>query len=384
MSEGAFGTYDFGLSKDEELRASRLFGESIVVDVFLEHQAPIGHRSYDEAMSEELRTLAATDPHANLAIAAKQLPVRLAIRGKFPLRKAWDETGITAAGLQVLCDDLGDLVRQFSLVQAQFDHFLWLTKALTAKDIVAAHALGEHAAWVYTEDVLAMNRDPALAGVLAELGFRMVGLTYNRMNAFGSGCGERVDGGLSREGIRMVERLNELGVMVDIAHAGTQTGLDVCRVSEAPVVASHTTAAHLFEHPRAKPDHALAAVAQTGGLIGVAALPAFLAAEPDGATVDAMLDHIDHIVSVVGAEHVGIGSDWPPQAPRWMIDEIFAPAAPDEGVLGLSPEISLIGFDDHRDMRNIARGLVARRYCDDDIIGILGGNFLRVMETACG
>jgi membrane dipeptidase len=158
--------------------------------------------------------------------------------------------------------------------------------------------------------------------------------------------------------------------------------------SKRPVTANHTAARGVFAHPRGKSDEALRAIADTGGVIGVVAVPYFLSKEP-AATVEDMLDHMDHIAGVVGWKHVAIGTDWPLQVP----DDVL------KATLG-TPECRrqagwneqhrrdvtqrLVGFEDCRDLPNITRGLVKRGYDDGQIRAILGESALRVFETVCG
>ena len=121
-------------------------------------------------------------------------------------------------------------------------------------------------------------------------------------------------------------------------------------------------------------------------LVGVVTVPFFLSADPE-ATVDVVLDHIDYINERIGWQHIGIGTDWPMQAPEDVIEATLG-AIVDE--IGFRPEDNvstthtLRGFQDYRDMPNITRGLVARGYDDEQIAGILGENFMRVFEAVCG
>jgi membrane dipeptidase len=218
-----------------------------------------------------------------------------------------------------------------------------------------------------------------------DLGLRMVGLTYNMQNDVGGGCTERTDTGVSNFGAKLIAAMDELGMIVDTSHSGRQTTLDACELSGRPVVASHTSAAAVYEVDRAKSDEELQALAETGGVIGVYAVPFFLAAG-SGVTIEAMLDHIDYIVDLVGWQHVGIGTDWPMQSDLASLERVFMPMILEKG---FRPEHNigvenLVGFDDYRDFSNITRGLVARGYDDEQIRGILGENFLRVFEAVCG
>jgi membrane dipeptidase len=179
--------------------------------------------------------------------------------------------------------------------------------------------------------------------------------------------------------------MDEMGIIVDTAHSGKQTTLDCCRVSRRPVIASHALAAAVQPHDRAKSDEEIRAIASTGGVIGIVAVPFFLSDGVD-VTVEAMLDHIDHIASLVGPEHVAIGSDWPMQQSKASLLRLRAI----EERIGFRPEhridwpVNLVGLDDYRDFPNLTRGLVSRGHSDEAIRGILGENFLRVFAAVCG
>ena len=151
------------------------------------------------------------------------------------------------------------------------------------------------------------------------------------------------------------------------------------------MVASHTSAAAVYEVDRSKTDEELHALAETGGMIGIYAVPFFLAPD-EGVTIEAMLDHVDYVAKLVGWQHVAIGTDWPLMADTATLERVFMPWTQE---IGFRPEHNigienLVGFDDYRDFPNITRGLVARGYEDEQIKGILGENFLRVFEEVCG
>jgi membrane dipeptidase len=152
------------------------------------------------------------------------------------------------------------------------------------------------------------------------------------------------------------------------------------------VFANHSCAQAVYDHARGKSDLELNAIADTGGVIGVVTVPFFLSPDPQ-ATVEVVLDHIDHIADTVGWQHVGIGTDWPMQAPEDVIQATLGAMVEEIGFRpqdNISTTQTLRGFDDYRDMPNLTRGLVARGYTDEQIQGILGKNFLRVFEEVCG
>jgi membrane dipeptidase len=218
------------------------------------------------------------------------------------------------------------------------------------------------------------------------LGLRSFMLTYNRTDNIGSGCTASADSGLTLFGHAVIKHCNALGIIVDVSHCGEATSLDACRRSRAPVNANHTAAKGLFNHSRGKSDEVVRAIAGTGGVIGVVAVPSFLT-QALNPTIDHMLDHVDYIADLVGFEHVSIGSDWPLQAPVDILIEALGEGAT---AIGFRPEDRLDltrrlqGFADCRDLPNITRGLVKRGYGDDQIRGILGENALRVFSNVCG
>lgn len=381
----SYANFDFGLSQKEEARAARLHQDSIVIDVLF--QGPVGYASYSDDMLKELDAdwEEHHNPGGNYALSVTQ-PIRKALGGEFPEFEAvWRESGITAGNRQAGVEP-GGALSNFGMATAQFDGFSWLVKALKADDIRRAKSEGKVAGFVSTQNSEGVDPKLKVLDAAFDLGMRMMGLTYNNMNRAGSGCTERTDAGVSNFGAKIIRRMNELGMIVDTAHSGRQTTLDCCSLSESPVVASHSSAGELYDVDRAKSDEELDAIAATGGIIGVVAVPFFLAPGED-VTIEAMLDHIDYIAQRVGWEHVAIGTDWPLQSPKEVLDRVLEPMVFD---MGFRPEHNidavknLVGFDDYRDFPNITRGLVKRGYSDEQISGILGNNFLRVFEAVCG
>jgi membrane dipeptidase len=382
----AFGVFDFGLDEQQEARARKLHTESVIVDALF--QGPVGYRVYDEELNASLR--------AELAVHKDRMrsyrdglvaPIRLAAAGRFDaFKEHWDASGVTCGNRQVeLADDVARDV-SFAMAQFQFDHFPWLTKALTADDIRRAKASGTHAGLVSSQVLSGPWRDLDALQSYHDFGMRMCQLTYNSMTRVGGGTTDRGNAGLSDFGVASVKAMNEIGIIVDTGHVGKQTTLDACEFSDAPVVASHTAAAGVYPHARGKDDETIRAIAQTGGVVGVVTVPFFLSADAE-VTINHFLDHLEHVAEVGGIDGVCIGTDWPLQAPQWMQEAVLQPIFDETG---FRPEDhtdatqSLVGFDDYRDFPNITRGLVARGWSDEDIKKVLGENFLRVMEKVCG
>lgn len=374
--------FDFGLNETQEARARMLHDSSVVIDMLF--QGPVSTPVYTEEMEEEVKAAYEKDRDADKAFGlAIQQPIRRAIQGKFPQFEGWwRESGITGGNRQLDMDSMEGAVESMALATLQFDHFDWLVKALTGADIRQAKQQNKHAGFITAQNTVALGQKLENLNLFYDFGIRMIQLTYNSMNFVGAGCTERTDAGVSSYGVKFIERMNELGILVDTGHSGRQTTLDACEISSAPVVASHSCAWGLSGHARGKSDAELEAIAETGGVIGVVVVPTFLVREGD-ATMNDFLDHVDYIAHKVGWQHVGIGTDWPMSLPEFCLRLLVEQIAP---TIGFRPQDripmmeTVIGFEDYRATINITRGLVARGYTNEQIQGILGENWMRVIE----
>jgi membrane dipeptidase len=213
------------------------------------------------------------------------------------------------------------------------------------------------------------------------LGQRISQLTYNARNRIGSGSTERRDGGLSNFGVAVVRRMNEVGMAVDVSHCGDQTTLDAFEASTQPVLITHSNCRALVPgHPRCKTDEAIRAMARTGGVMGITGVRMFVKAE-EPTTIEHMLDHYDHVRKLVGAEHLGVGSDMD------LFGYDALPAATQQQLRASYNEsyafrdrIDIDGVDHPQRMYDLTEGLIRRRYSDAEISGVLGGNFKRVLS----
>lgn len=145
--------------------------------------------------------------------------------------------------------------------------------------------------------------------IFHELGLRVVQLTYNTATSVGSGCYETHDGGLTDFGRELVDELNRVGILIDLSHVGPKTSADVISYSKQPVAYTHCLPAALKHHPRNKTDDQLRAIADRGGFVGVTAFPPFLK-NGTSATIDDIIEAIEHVINIVGEDSVGIGTDF--------------------------------------------------------------------------
>jgi membrane dipeptidase len=211
------------------------------------------------------------------------------------------------------------------------------------------------------------------------LGLRCAQLTYNRQNLLGSGSTERVDGGLSDFGAVIVEQMDRVGMLVDVSHCGERTTLDAIEAARGPIAITHSNCRALNDHPRLKTDEAIRKLAAKGGVMGIAGLRMFVRAR-EPTTLEHLVDHIDHVVQLVGIEHVGIGSD----ADLWGYDSLPAAAlqqmrAGYKASYALRDRIDIDGFDHPRKIFDLTEVLLRRGYSDRNIAAILGGNFQRLL-----
>jgi membrane dipeptidase len=280
--------------------------------------------------------------------------------------------------------------------------------AFSVADIERARHDGKLAALMGIEGGHVIEADLRLLREYHRLGVRYMTLTWSNTNEWADSSGDQDDttvphhNGLTDFGKQVVQEMNRLGMMVDISHVSDRTFYDAIAVTRAPVIASHSSARAISNHPRNMTDDMLRAVAKNGGVVQVnffsgfldqkyldqsrvqqkdreAAIAAFVAQSKaagkpaDYAAFDrvqrewmariprppftVLLDHIDHIAKVAGVDHVGLGSDF-------------------DGVSGATPE----GMNSAADLPKITAGLLQRGYSADDVRKILGGNLLRVFR----
>lgn len=217
------------------------------------------------------------------------------------------------------------------------------------------------------------------------LGIRMMLLTFNTKNYLGDGCTARTDTGLSYLGIEVVERLNDMGILIDLSHCGIQTTMDAIKTSEDPVLFNHTGARALNPPvARLKTDEQLKALADKGGLVGISAIPNQLSSKREQGIED-MLNHIDYVKNLIGLDHVAIGLDniFGDQVANHR--EMAASRGADFQKSGMNLVADyMVGIESPLEWRNIIRGLIWRGYSDEEIAKIVGGNALRIIKEVVG
>jgi membrane dipeptidase len=224
-------------------------------------------------------------------------------------------------------------------------------------------------------------REPKDVKAFYQLGLRCAQLTYNTQNLLGSGSTERVDGGISDYGEQIIKSMNEVGMLVDVSHSGDKTTLDAIELSPKPIAFTHSNCRALNNHPRLKTDEAIRKLAAKGGVMGITGVRMFVK-DREPTTVEDIVDHIDHVVKLVGIDHVGIGSDSDLMGYDHMPpDQYKQLKAGYKASYAFRDKIDTDGFDHPRKVYDLTAALIHRGYSDSNIQAVLGGNFRRLLGT---
>jgi len=183
----------------------------------------------------------------------------------------------------------------------------WM-KATRVADIGAARDQGRIALFYLFQNSTQFGKDLDNVDVFYGLGVRSSQITYNYQNWAGAGCNETNGSGLTAFGHELVEKMNDVGMLIDLSHAGMRTMADTIAASAAPVIVSHSCCKALFDHNRNTTDENMRALADKGGIFGVTQMRPFMTHQIDNA-VHYYYQHIEHALNVAGSDHVCIGSD---------------------------------------------------------------------------
>ena len=221
-------------------------------------------------------------------------------------------------------------------------------------------------------------RDAKDVKTFYELGLRCAQLTYNSQNLIGSGSTDREDGGISDFGADIIKAMNEAGMLVDVSHCGDRTTLDAIEASGKPVAVTHSNCRALNNHPRLKTDEAIRKLAAKGGVMGITEVRMFVR-DKDPVTVEHIVDHIDHVVQLVGIDHVGIGSDAGLTGYDNMpAEQLKSLRSSYKASYAMRDKLDTDGYGPKRAYA-LTDALVRRGYSDANIVAILGGNFRRLL-----
>ncbi len=227
--------------------------------------------------------------------------------------------------------------------------------ATTPDDVVKAKSRGEKSVMLGVENGLAIGDDLSNIELFKAEGVWYITLCHNGSNAIcDSAKGESLHGGVSRFGAEVIARMNTLGITVDVSHSSEQSTLDAIELSRQPIIASHSSCRALCDHPRNLSDSVIQAIAAKGGVVQVCGYSGFLSDSAE-ATIHTLISHIEHVISLVGYDYVGVGSDF-------------------DGGGGVE------GFSGANHFMNITIELLRRGHSAQSVAKIMGGNIMRVLS----
>lgn len=260
-----------------------------------------------------------------------------------------DVAPFSVSGPKAYADLIFDKIEQMA---SQSDY---VDIARTPDDLWNNKKAGRKSIMLGIENGLALEHDLNNIDHFKQRGVVYITLCHNGDNDLcDSARGSSTFGGVSKWGVEAIHRMNELGIMVDLSHASEQSFYDALSQSSTPIVCSHSCCKALCDVPRNLSDNQMRALAKAGGVMQITFYHGFLKKNGEASIIDIM-SHLEHAIQVMGIEHVGIGTDFDG----------------DGGVAGAADSSELI---------NITKQLLRRRYNDEDISLIWGGNWLRVMR----
>lgn len=292
----------------------------------------------------------------------------------------WIDGGTTCCFVTIASTDscrvaMTNIASLYRLIRHNQDR---LVLATTTGNIRQAKNDGKLAVVMQFQGTHPIEYDPNLVEVYQRLGVRVVQLAYNQRSPVCDGCEEASNAGLSELGIQVVGELNRLGIAVDLSHTGVRASHEAVEVSTSPCIVSHANAAAVHQSKRNLPDDLIRAVVERDGVIGLNGFPAFIGPKPEP-TLDDLIDHLVHFDSIAGSGHVGLGLDYY-QASRQAYDEHIEHGRWHPESYPPPPWNFPEGIADASTLDRLTDRLVQRGYTDDEVRGVLGENWMRVLD----
>lgn len=292
-------------------------------------------------------------------------------------------SGVTLAGFTVGNDHTVSIEQTIKLIAANRRYFLSRPERFVliddADDVRRAKGENKLGVCFGFQGSNALLGDLNLVELYRRLGVVHMLLAYNDKNLAGDGCHEITDAGLSRFGRDLIAEMNRVGMIVDATHMGLRSSLDALEVTRRPPIFSHSTPKKFAAHDRNISDEQIRACAAKDGVICLTGVGLFMDPEAKNISASRIADTIEYVVQLVGARHAGIGLDY-------VIDQMTLANVLKEnpGRYGGNeqyPADGWIEFASPAVLPEVTDQLLQRNYSEDDVVGILGGNYLRVLEA---
>jgi membrane dipeptidase len=342
-------TYDFGLSRDQEEHAEELSREYGFINLLC--------------------------------------PANIMLTPEYT--RGVKEAGITAENI-TSANPFSDDLRETLVMLAEYhrliekDPSIFLVKAV--EDIKRARETGKTGIILGLQGLNFLigasknspRKDLGIIQILQMSGVRVAQPTYQYRNVLANGGGEKNDSGLSNLGVKAIEEMNEVGIVVDLSHVGMKSCMDIIEVSKDPVIFSHSAVKAFVPNVRNVTDEVINNLGEKGGVLGMVAYSPLIRADAQP-TIDDFLNHIDHVNELIGPDHIAVGLDqYPPTPPEFH--QNFRRLFPEIGG-GYKFKTHLTGLDSPDQWKNITRGLVSRGYSDVEVGKILSQNAMRIFQT---
>ena len=243
----------------------------------------------------------------------------------------------------------------------------------TVEDIRRCKAEGKLGILFDVEGMCPVQDQPWLVQTFYELGVRWMLVAYNKGNKAGGGCMDKEDSGLTAIGRAIIDEMERVGMVLCVTHTGARTAAEALEYAKKPVIFSHSNPLGVVQHPRNISDALMRACAKKGGVIGINGIGPFLGG---GDLVERVLAHVRYAVDLVGAEHVGLGIDY-----CFDQEELAEYKRKNPGLFPTGiPSDGVFPMVDPEAMTPIVEGLARTNMTDDEIRGILGGNWMRIAQ----
>jgi microsomal dipeptidase-like Zn-dependent dipeptidase len=258
-----------------------------------------------------------------------------------------------------------------------------------ASDVLEARRTNRTAIFFGFQNCSPIEDDIGLVEINHQLGARFMQLSYNNQSLLATGCYEAEDPGLTRMGKGVIREMNRVGLVIDMSHSAERSTLEAIETSERPIAITHANPS--FWHPalRNKSDDVIRALGDSGGMIGFSLYPHHLRDKSD-CTLESFCEMAARTAEMIGVEHIGIGSDLCQDQPdsvvewmrtgRWSKSVDYGEGSKDAAGFPPQPE----WFRDNRDFPNLEKGLAAIGFNQDEVAGIVGGNWLRFFGQSFG
>ena len=278
-----------------------------------------------------------------------------------------------------------DIIHDLGMRLCDIAHQDFLVHCKTVDDILAAKKAGKIACVFAIEGAAPIENEVDRIDILYGLGIRQLGVTYSESNALGSGCKEDHDGGLTKLGRKCVERMNKVGMLLDVSHCGEQTAYDAVMYSQKPIIMSHVGAKGVWNTKRMAGDELLKAIGTKGGVIGIEAAPhTTMSRTRMTHDLDSFMEHFEYVKNLVGIDHVGFGVDGM-YGDHVGLHHAFSAALSTGETSRSQNKYTEVPFvksleNPTEASWNIIRWLVKHGYSDKDIGKVIGGNAIRVLR----